>query len=91
MRLPGPPREPSTEVRHGARALILSATGDPRAPYRDGVALHGMLPGSRLLTLRGANQHGLYGTYGNACVDDAVNAYLADGRLPEADLTCTKA
>ncbi|GHF76448.1 alpha/beta hydrolase [Kitasatospora xanthocidica] len=86
-----PPREPSTEVRRGARALILSATGDPRTPYRDGVALHGMLPGSRLLTLRGADQHGLYGTYGNACVDDAVNAYLAAGRLPEADLTCTKA
>ncbi|MFD4656985.1 alpha/beta hydrolase [Kitasatospora sp. NPDC058444] len=78
-------------MRRDARALILSATGDPRTPHRDAVALHGMLPGSRLVTLRGANQHGLYGTYGNTCVDDAVNAYLAGGRLPEADLTCTKA
>ncbi|GAA3019206.1 alpha/beta hydrolase [Streptomyces lactacystinicus] len=86
-----PPREAPTEVRRDAPALILSATGDPRTPYRDGVALHGLLPGSRLLTLRGADQHGLYGTYGNACVDDAVNAYLAGGRLPEADLTCTRA
>ncbi|MET8544245.1 alpha/beta fold hydrolase [Kitasatospora sp. NPDC004799] len=86
-----PPREAPTEVRRGARALILSATGDPRTPHRDSVALHAMLPGSRLLTLQGANQHGLYGTYGNACLDDAVNAYLAGGRLPEADLTCTKA
>ncbi|MFE4481619.1 MULTISPECIES: alpha/beta fold hydrolase [Streptomycetaceae] len=84
------PREAPTEVRRDARALILSATGDPRAPYRDGVALHGLLPSSRLLTLRGADQHGLYGTYGNACVDDTVNAYLAGGRLPEADVTCTK-
>ncbi|MFJ6385050.1 alpha/beta fold hydrolase [Kitasatospora sp. NPDC092039] len=84
------PGGPPVEVRRGARVLILAATGDPRTPYRDGVALHSMLPGSRLLTLRGADQHGLYGLYGNACVDDAVNAYLAGGRLPQTDLTCTR-
>ncbi|WP_380281856.1 alpha/beta hydrolase [Kitasatospora purpeofusca] len=83
------PREAPTEVRRDAEVLILAATGDPRTPYRDGVALHGLLPGSRLLTLRGANRHGLYGTYGNACVDDAVNAYLAGGRLPRTDPLCT--
>ncbi|MYW05473.1 alpha/beta fold hydrolase [Streptomyces sp. SID3343] len=84
------PREAPTEVRLDARVLILSATGDPRTPYRDGIALHRMLPGSRLLTLQGADQHGLYGLYGNACVDDAVNAYLADGRLPDTDPVCTR-
>ncbi|MFI2611246.1 alpha/beta fold hydrolase [Kitasatospora sp. NPDC018619] len=85
------PREAPTEVRRDARALIVAATGDPRTPYRDSVALHGLLPSSRLLTLHGADQHGLYGTYGNACVDDAVNAYLAGGRLPQADLSCDRA
>ncbi|WP_316529353.1 alpha/beta fold hydrolase [Kitasatospora brasiliensis] len=84
------PREAPIEVRHDAPALILAATGDPRTTYRDSVALHGLLPSSRLVTLRGADQHGLYGMYGNACVDGAVNAYLAGGRLPEADLTCDK-
>ncbi|MFG2914569.1 alpha/beta hydrolase [Kitasatospora sp. NPDC048298] len=84
------PREAPTQVLRDARALILSATGDPRAPYRGGVALHDMLPGSRLLTLQGANQHQLYGIYGNACVDDTVNAYLAGGRLPDTDPTCTR-
>ncbi|MFE4973737.1 alpha/beta hydrolase [Kitasatospora sp. NPDC056651] len=86
----GAPREAPTPVRRDARALILAATGDPRAPYRGGVALHDMLPGSRLLTLQGADQHGLYGIYGNPCVDDTVNAYLAGGRLPDTDPTCTR-
>ncbi|MFE4519978.1 alpha/beta hydrolase [Kitasatospora sp. NPDC056783] len=84
------PREAPTQVRRDARALILSATGDPRAPYRGGVALHEMLPSSRLLTLRGADQHQLYGIYGNACVDDTVNAYLASGRLPDTDPVCAR-
>ncbi|MFJ6621315.1 alpha/beta hydrolase [Kitasatospora sp. NPDC091335] len=84
------PREAPTQVRRDARALILSATGDPRTPYSGGVALHNMLPGSRLLTLQGADQHQLYGIYGNACVDDTVNAYLASGRLPDTDPTCTR-
>ncbi|MBD0672639.1 alpha/beta hydrolase [Streptomyces sp. CBMA156] len=84
------PREAPTQVRRDARALILSATGDPRTPYSGGVALHEMLPSSRLLTLQGANQHQLYGIYGNACVDDTVNAYLASGRLPDTDPTCTR-
>nr|BFD95839.1 hypothetical protein KitaXyl93_71990 [Kitasatospora sp. Xyl93] len=84
------PGGPPVEVRRDARVLILAATGDPRTPYRDGVAPHSMLPGSRLLTLRGADRHGLYGLYGNACVDEAVNAYLAGGRLPQTDPTCTR-
>ncbi|MGC9382668.1 alpha/beta hydrolase [Streptomyces sp. MH13] len=45
-------------------------------------------PSSRLLTMDGARQHGLYGEYGNACIDERVNAYLRTGRLPAHDLTC---
>ncbi|MFB7619990.1 alpha/beta fold hydrolase [Kitasatospora sp. NPDC056181] len=84
------PREARTEVRRDAKVLIVAATGDPRTTYRDSVALHGLLPASRLLTLEGANRHALYGLYGNACVDDTVNAYLAGGRLPNGDRTCTR-
>ncbi|WP_406291507.1 alpha/beta hydrolase [Embleya sp. NBC_00896] len=54
------------------------------------VALRGQLPSSRLITLHGANQHGIYGTYGNACVDNQVNTYLATGKLPASDRTCVK-
>ncbi|WP_397893250.1 alpha/beta hydrolase [Streptomyces aurantiacus] len=41
-----------------------------------------------MLTVKGANRHGLYAEYGNACVDAKVNAYLATGRLPVKNETC---
>ncbi|MEU4126020.1 alpha/beta hydrolase [Streptomyces virginiae] len=82
------PREERTRVRRDAAVLIVAATGDPRTTYRSSVGLHGLLPSSRLITLEDANRHGLYGEYGNACVDDRVNAYLATGKLPEEDRTC---
>ncbi|MFG2226573.1 alpha/beta hydrolase [Streptomyces sp. NPDC048644] len=84
------PREQPTQVRHDAPALIVAATGDPRVPYSGSVALRGLLPSTRLLTLRGADQHTLYATYHNACVDAKVNAYLITGKLPAEDQTCVK-
>ncbi|MFE6667384.1 alpha/beta hydrolase [Streptomyces sp. NPDC057697] len=84
------PVEKPTEVRHDTPALIVAATGDPRTPYTGSVALHGLLPSSKLLTLKGANRHAIYGQYGNACVDNAVNRYFATGKLPARDRTCVK-
>ncbi|MEU7151394.1 alpha/beta hydrolase [Streptomyces sp. NPDC045470] len=84
------PREEPTQVRRDAPVLIVAATGDPRTTYRSSVALHGLLPSSKLLTLKGADRHALYGRYGNACVDAKVNRYLATGKLPAADETCVK-
>jgi hypothetical protein len=82
--------ERPTRVRHDAPALIVAATGDPRTTYRSSVTLHDQLPSSRLLTLKGANRHAVYGEYGNACVDTKVNRYLATGRLPGKDEVCVK-
>ncbi|MBZ4321197.1 alpha/beta hydrolase [Streptomyces huiliensis] len=87
---PSTPREEPTQVRTDARALIVAATGDPRTTYAASRHLHGLLPSSRLLTLQGADHHGQFGEYGNACVDGRVNAYLATGRLPATDTTCPK-
>ncbi|MBB5936323.1 alpha/beta hydrolase [Streptomyces zagrosensis] len=87
---PHAPREAPVRVQRDAAALIVAATGDPRTPYTGSKALRGMLPSSRLLTVEGANQHGLFGEYGNACVDARVNAYLRSGKLPAADLSCQK-
>ncbi|MFC8285733.1 alpha/beta hydrolase [Streptomyces cyaneofuscatus] len=84
------PRENPTGIRHDTPALIVAATGDPRTTYRGSVALHDQLPSSRLLTLKGANRHALYGEYGNACVDTKVNRYLETGRLPGKDEVCVK-
>ncbi|GAB2842906.1 alpha/beta hydrolase [Actinocorallia aurea] len=85
---PTRPREPLTRVANRTPALIISATGDTATTYAGSQALHRALPGSRLLTLRDTTAHGLYGEYGSACVDTAVNAYLATGVLPPADRTC---
>ncbi|GGT27008.1 alpha/beta hydrolase [Nonomuraea spiralis] len=85
---PNEPREPLTHVANPTPALIVSATGDTATTYEGGKAMHRALTGSRLLTLRGATAHGIYGEHGNACVDAKVNAYLATGALPTADATC---
>lgn len=84
------PREHPTRIRHDAPSLIVAATGDPRTTYRGSVALHDQLPSSKLLTLKNANRHAVYGEYGNACVDTKVNRYLATGKLPRKDEVCVK-
>lgn len=83
------PRERPTRIRGDLPALLVNATGDPRTYYDGAEALRDRWPSSRLVTLNGADQHGVYGIYGSACVDDAVNAYLARGRLPVRDIDCT--
>ncbi|MEV4097765.1 alpha/beta hydrolase [Streptosporangium saharense] len=85
---PNQPRESLTRVANPTPALIVSATGDTATTYEGGRAMHRALTGSRLLTLRGATAHGIYGEYGNACVDATVNAYLATGVLPGTDAVC---
>ncbi|MFE9174028.1 alpha/beta hydrolase [Streptomyces kebangsaanensis] len=85
---PEPPREPPTRITGDAPALIISATGDTATTYRGSQALHRLLTASRLLTVRGAIGHGMYGEYANACVDGKVNAYLESGKLPAGNPTC---
>lgn len=83
-----PPRERPTAIRDDVPALLVNATGDPRTVYEGARAVHRGWPSSRLVTLRGADQHAVFGVYGSDCVDATVNAYFATGRLPGADVTC---
>ncbi|MFI9244742.1 alpha/beta hydrolase [Streptomyces sp. NPDC053086] len=85
-----PPRERPTTIRGDLPALLVNATGDPRTTYRSARTVHRDWPSSRLVTLRGADQHGVYGVFGSACVDSTVNAYLATGRLPSGDIGCPR-
>ncbi|WP_330269417.1 alpha/beta hydrolase [Streptomyces griseorubiginosus] len=84
-----PPRERPTVIRDDLPALLVNATGDPRTTYDGATAVRRMWPSSRLVTLRGADQHAVYGVYGSSCADATVNTYLATGRLPAKDVTCT--
>ncbi|MGY4922286.1 alpha/beta hydrolase [Streptomyces sp. 900105755] len=83
-----PPRERPTTIRDDLPALLVNATGDPRTVYAGARAVHRGWPSSRLVTLRGADQHAVFGVYGSDCADAAVNAYLATGRLPATDVSC---
>ncbi|MFE0700837.1 alpha/beta hydrolase [Streptomyces sp. NPDC058872] len=82
------PTEAPTVLNNDVPALLVNATGDPRTLYAGAGAMRDRWPSSRLLTVEGARQHGLYGEYGNACVDRQVNTYLRTGRLPADDPTC---
>ncbi|MEV0115804.1 alpha/beta fold hydrolase [Streptomyces sp. NPDC050844] len=82
------PAEKPTVVDNDVPALLVNATGDTRTTYSGARRMRDQWSKSRLLTLPGANQHGVYGDYGNACTDRRVNAYLATGKLPERDVTC---
>ncbi|MEU6553467.1 alpha/beta hydrolase [Streptomyces sp. NPDC046915] len=84
------PRERPTTIRADLPALLVNAAGDPRTTYQGALEVRRMWPASRLVTLRGADQHAVYGVFGSSCVDRTVNAYLAGGHLPAGDVTCDR-
>ncbi|MFE9092847.1 alpha/beta fold hydrolase [Streptomyces sp. NPDC007264] len=85
-----PPRERPTTIRKDLPALLVNATGDPRTTYEGALAVRRGWPASRLVTLRRADQHAVFGVFGSACADTTVNAYFATGRLPAADVVCVR-
>jgi pimeloyl-ACP methyl ester carboxylesterase len=87
---PNAPKEPPVRVANGVPALIVQAEKDVNSQLPGARALHRALTGSRMIVLDGARTHGVYVFRGASCVDDAVNAYLASGVLPAADLTCSE-
>jgi pimeloyl-ACP methyl ester carboxylesterase len=82
------PQEPLTRIANTQPALIVAADGDPRALYENAAQLQKGLTEARLVTLKNARKHGIFGEYGNDCVDNRVVSYLVSGRLPATDLTC---
>jgi pimeloyl-ACP methyl ester carboxylesterase len=85
-----PRTEPDLTVRNDTPVLIVQNDRDPATPASMGEGLHRALRGSRLVMVEHGLTHGAYGV-GNACADDAVNAYLATGTLPANDVTCSSA
>ena len=69
-----------------APILVVGTTNDPATPYRWAEALAAQLESGILITRVGEGHTGF--NKGNACVDDAVNAYLIDGVVPDADIRC---
>jgi pimeloyl-ACP methyl ester carboxylesterase len=67
--------------------LVLGTKHDPATPYEWAVQLSDQLADAHLVTWD-SDGHTAYAN-GSQCIDDAVDAYLLDGTLPEQGLVCT--
>lgn len=79
------PQQP-VSAKGAAPILVLGTTRDPATPYEWAQALAEQLESGVLVT-RDGDGHTAY-TSGDHCITDAVDAYLADGTVPEDGLTC---
>ena len=85
---PYPPtgvREPIA-AEGAAPILVVGTTNDPATPYEWSVSLADQLASGVLVTRVGEGHTGF--NKGNACVDEAVIAYLTDGTVPADDVRC---
>lgn len=85
---PAPPtgtREALTAAG-AAPILVIGTTNDPATPYEWSVALADQLASGVLITRVGEGHTGY--NKGNACVDEAVDAYFVDGTVPADGLRC---
>jgi pimeloyl-ACP methyl ester carboxylesterase len=69
-----------------APIVVVGTTNDPATPYEWSVALADQLASGVLITRVGEGHTGY--NKGNACVDEAVEAYLLQGTVPEDGLRC---
>ncbi|MGZ0146585.1 alpha/beta hydrolase [Kribbella sp. WER1] len=67
--------------------LMVQSVHDPATNYGLAVAAHERYAGSRLVTVTGEGDHGVYGGV-NRCADRIVNAFLSTGVAPTADVSC---
>ncbi|MBV6696538.1 alpha/beta hydrolase [Kitasatospora aureofaciens] len=83
----------TTEKPHTIRAegadpiLVVGSTGDPATPYAAAESLAKGFANATLLTRVGEG-HGAFGK-GNACIDQAYEAYLTAGTLPAPGTRCS--
>ena len=66
--------------------VVIGTTRDPATPLRWAQALAAQLDSGTLITRDGDGHTGFQ--RGNSCVDDAVEAWLIKGTVPEPDLHC---
>ncbi|MCT9821006.1 alpha/beta hydrolase [Microbacterium sp. W1N] len=83
---------PPTGVREpiaadgAAPIVVVGTTNDPATPYTWSESLAAQLSSGVLVTRVGEGHTGY--NKGNSCVDDAVNAYLVSGTVPDDGLRC---
>jgi pimeloyl-ACP methyl ester carboxylesterase len=82
------PEQPAPEIDGAGAApiVVVGTTRDPATPYRWAEALAGELQSGVLVSRDGDGHTGYH--MGNACVDDAIDAYFVNGTVPEDGLSC---
>ncbi|MFJ4778529.1 alpha/beta hydrolase [Streptomyces sp. NPDC088762] len=82
---------PDVSAPGSAPILVIGNTGDPATPYEGARKMVERLgPGVGVeLTYKGEG-HGAYNS-GDSCVQQAVNSYLLDGKMPGANTVCAPA
>ena len=69
-----------------APIVVVGTTNDPATPYSWAVSLADQLSSGVLVTRVGEGHTGF--NKGNQCVDDAVEAYMLQGTVPEDGVRC---
>ncbi|GER22857.1 alpha/beta hydrolase [Zafaria cholistanensis] len=69
-----------------APIVVIGTTGDPATPYEWSQSMAKQLDSAVFLTYRG-HGHTAYGRAGS-CIQDPVDAYLLEGKVPRDGLTC---
>ncbi|MDO5286963.1 MAG: alpha/beta hydrolase [Actinomycetia bacterium] len=67
--------------------VVIGATGDSATPYQFSAWMADKLESGVLVTYEG-NGHATYGNGKSACIDEAVVAYFAEGKVPPDGLYC---
>jgi pimeloyl-ACP methyl ester carboxylesterase len=67
--------------------LMVQSQHDPATNATLAASAHRRYAGSRLLTITGEGDHGIYGGV-NKCADKIVNTFLTTGVAPAKDLSC---
>jgi pimeloyl-ACP methyl ester carboxylesterase len=92
---PGDARQSAVKV-DGSQVkslLMVDETLDAATPYAGSLVVRKLFPGASLIALPGGTSHA-NSLNGDACLDDQIAAYMADGTLPprksgnRADTTC---
>lgn len=85
---PYPPRPfPAVDGAGVPAMLMVQAELDPATPWEGAVLAHRANRATRLLTVDNQGNHGSF-LGENDCVEDAVNGFLVDGRLPQDGAVC---
>ncbi|MEU4804993.1 alpha/beta hydrolase [Actinosynnema sp. NPDC023587] len=67
--------------------LMVQSARDPATPLEGAQRAHRKFANSRMLTVTDEGDHGVY-AFGNPCVDDVVESFIVDGKIPRKDSTC---